>query len=71
MGADRNESIMLDAMVHEELSGEINGAAMSVLNALKPVTLLLNFSASADPLGRKICKIEVETPRTFGARPSA
>ena len=27
---------MLDAMVHEELSGEIIGAAMSVLNALKP-----------------------------------
>ena len=43
MGADRNESIMLDKMVHEELSGEIIGAAMSVLNALKPVALLLNF----------------------------
>lgn len=36
MGADGNESIMLDKMVHEELSGKIIGAAMSVLNALKP-----------------------------------
>jgi len=36
MVADRNESIMLDGMVHEELSGKIIGAAMSVLNALKP-----------------------------------
>jgi len=36
MGADRNESIMLDDMIHEELSGKIIGAAMSVLNALKP-----------------------------------
>ena len=36
MGADRNESIMLDEMVYEELSGKIIGAAMSVLNALKP-----------------------------------
>jgi len=36
MDADRNESIMLDEMVHGELSGEIIGAAMSVLNALKP-----------------------------------
>lgn len=36
MGADRNESIMLDKMVHEELSGKIIGAAMSILNALKP-----------------------------------
>ena len=36
MGADRNECIMLDEMVHEKLSGKIIGAAMSVLNALKP-----------------------------------
>lgn len=36
MGADRNESVMLDEIVHEELSGKIIGAAMSVLNALKP-----------------------------------
>jgi len=63
MVADRNESIMLDGMVHEELSGKIIGAAMSVLNALKPgLDEKLYESALVIELRKRGHKVEQQRP---------